>query len=749
MTSARERLGLLLLLALAGALLALRARAQWPLDVFARVPINDARVYWNWAGELAQGRLVGDTPYFSAPLHPWLLGLLRAAGGGLAALVALQIALSLATAALTWRIARRSLSARGALLAPLLYLALSDAAYFPLRALNCTLVALCVAWLWERLAALEEEVAPRRVLLAGLALGLGVLANPVLLFAIPVVAIWTWRITRRALAPALGLAGTAVLCVAPATLHNYLACHEFIPLSAQAGVTFVHGNAPGADGTYHPIAGVSIDRVQQNLDARELVREESGGSWSGTDRAWFRRGLAWWASDPLHALGLALRKAWWFVAGRNYGDIYVPALESEAGLDPWSWSAPLPAAWLMLPALLVLGFAWRDRRRVFPALLLLGVPFATVVVFWYSPRYRFPALPVLAVLGAQALAIVLAGRGRDLRGALCALAFLLSALSAEANRLAGFDGLERLRPAHEHALAAALGAEGRLEEALEHERRAAALGQLDAAVGAGDLLRRLGRMAEARVELEDALAAQPSSAYAHKSLAIALAQQGELPQARRHFERARELAPNDAEASAGLGNVLLQQGEARAALDAQRQALALNPRSATAHYSLGLAARALGDARTAREGFEAAARLDPALVPAWLALSELDEAEGDGPAALRVLRVGLAGNPREPRLQFALAWILAASSDARARDARAALELAEELVRAASAPDGELLDLQATALAAAGRFGEAVTLGERAAELLRAARAPAARLAELEQRMADWRGGRSWVRGAR
>ncbi len=53
---------------------------EWGADPLARVPLDDAGVYWDWAGAIAGGRLVGDEPFLSAPLYPYFLGLLRALG---------------------------------------------------------------------------------------------------------------------------------------------------------------------------------------------------------------------------------------------------------------------------------------------------------------------------------------------------------------------------------------------------------------------------------------------------------------------------------------------------------------------------------------------------------------------------------------------------------------------------------------------------------------------------------------------
>ena len=671
----RARNWLFVLLCAAGVLLALRAAAQWRLDPFLRSPINDARVYWNWSAEIAHGKLVGDTPFFSAPLFPYLLGGLRALCGDSPLVpLCLQIALQLSTAALLYRVARHWLNERGALLAPLLWLLLDEPAYGSLRVLNTALIGLLVAWLWERLLALQAEVRPARVIGTGAVLGLNVLANPVMLLALPCVALWLWRISRRALAPAAGLVLATLACVVPATLHNWLACREFIPVSAQAGITFAHGNALGADGTYHAVPGVSSDRMQQNFDARELVRAQSGGSWAATDRAFLRRGLSFWIAEPGSALLLGLRKAWWFVSGRNYGDIYLPALEAQSGLDPWSSTAPLPSAWLAGPALLALFFAWRERRRVFPELLLCALPFATVVVFWYSPRYRFPVLPLYAVLGAQGLAALIAQRARDTRGLCFALALVASASTAELNRWIGFDEIEGFRAAHEHSLATALAYEGRLEEALDHEQRAAALGHADAGVAAGDLLRRLQRMPESLLVLGEAAERQPASAYARKSFAIALAQSGELAHAAAEFEAALALAPSDAETLSGLGNVLLQLGQPRLALEKQRAALARNPRLVPARLAL-----------------------------AWIQCSSSESALLDPPAALAALE----DLERDHALPPALLLDLRAAALAAAGRFDAAIEAAqraEALLAAEADPPAQLAELRARlALYRAGR----------------------------------------------
>ena len=111
----------------------------------AASPINDAQTYWDWAERIAQGKLIQDTPFFSAPLYPYLLGLIRAAGGSLRLIYLLQILADLATACLLAYAARGRFGARVGLLAAALFLLLEEPASFSLRILTCSLQLLLLA----------------------------------------------------------------------------------------------------------------------------------------------------------------------------------------------------------------------------------------------------------------------------------------------------------------------------------------------------------------------------------------------------------------------------------------------------------------------------------------------------------------------------------------------------------------------------------------------------------------------------
>ena len=425
-------------------------------DPYGRTPINDALYYWQWSGRIADGAWVGTEPFFSAPLYPYLLALLRLAGLGIEGVAILQLVVHIATAGLLARVGRLLFDRRAGLLAAALWLGCTDAAAAHGRLLAGTLQTFLVALVLEGCVVFWQRRGRRGALRLGLSIGLAALAWPALLPAAVLLAGWALWLGARARGAALILSGAA-LGIAPATLHNYLAADAFIPISAHAGITFWHGNNPTANGVFAPyeVSSVKSKHAEDAL-ARTRIALGNGAGWGDVSGYFLRRGLAWWRAEPLRALRLGLLKAWLFLSARNYGDMYLPGLERRAGLWPALYLAPLPVAWLALPALVA---AWlllrRDPRRHAPVVLLLLLPFAICTVFWYSPRYRLPAVPAMCLVLGWALPTLWAQRGRPL---LLAGGLALALLSGFINRAVGVDASgELLTEVEARAAVLALG----------------------------------------------------------------------------------------------------------------------------------------------------------------------------------------------------------------------------------------------------------------------------------------------------
>ena len=461
-------------------------------------PAGDALEYWEWGGRIAEGELISDKPFMSAPLYPYFVGVVRSLGGGMLILFVVQLVLRSLTAWMLARISSRLFGHAGfGLATAILFLWLEEPAYYSMRILNSSLQLFTVALLLEmvvrhREASLDPdgETSTRLLWAIGASLGLATLANPALLIAIPFFAWWLGLRPPQLRGTGIAIA-TCLVVIAPATWHNYLASSkwpaggEFIPISAQAGVTFAHGNSAGAMGTYKPIEGVSQNRSKQNDDAYRLAK--SAGhygdkeGWNYTSSFFRKQGSDYLLNNVGAALVLELRKLRWFFCGRNYGDLYNITLEDE---DPdWPRQVPLPGGLLQLGWILPGAFVglWflirRDKRQAIPIATLLVAVLFVVMVFWYSPRYRLPAAPLAALLAPYGVFALAAAIGRHKSWQLMAVFAVLPGLLLEGwSSVSGFDSKDDSRPQYEYSAGLNF---------LHQEEFEAALPRLETALGLG------------------------------------------------------------------------------------------------------------------------------------------------------------------------------------------------------------------------------------------------------------------------
>ena len=596
----------------------------------AQTPISDAKLYWDWAGRIADGTLLGNTPFLSAPLYPYLLGLLRVAGGGLVTVYVTQMVLHLITAVVIGWIGRVRFGPTVGLLGAGLFLLLLEPAFDATRLLLSTLQLFLIVVLWVLLLHAQQRPGVLRCATTGLILGLNCLANPPMMILLVLIGLWILAASDRWL-KGLGYAGAMIIAalavISPATVHNALACGEFIPITAHAGITFRQGNTPEARGTYTAIPGISKKREQMHGDVIRVYQQAGGrsASWRGADRYFLGQGLDYWRSHPLAAFKLAARKLYFFLAARNYGDVYLPNAELASGLGRWLRLAPLPTSWLMGPALVALLVMLRRPVRHGPEWMLLAVPLFVTVVFWYSPRYRIPAVPVLAVASAWAIEAALRWRLRPWLATAVVSSLGASLLLVPINRAVGFDPLEphlaevkfrlglalglqgradesiaQLRgglqdqPDHgeaaqwEYNLANALLREGKLNEAVEHYTQAIALNPayLKAHVNLSHTLMRLGRNDEGIEHLHTALKIDPTFPQACYNLGIQLYRRGESAQARELFERGMQGDKDMARRHYYRGVMLTYEGQPDEAVAEYRAALEINPNHKDARRDL-------------------------------------------------------------------------------------------------------------------------------------------------------------------
>jgi len=665
---------------------------------FSLVPTSDALVYWEWSGRIARGEWLQDTPFLSAPLYPYFLGVLRMLGFGLAGIYAVQALLHLGTAGLIARIGRKRGDKLTGLVAAGLFLLLLEPAFTTGRLLNGSLQLFLIAALWERLLTLNVHRKKRHAMTFGCLLGLTCLASPPMLLALPLFVLLALRgagVSRAGLALLFSF-----LTIFPASAHNYIVSGEWITISAQSGITYHHGNQAESRGIYTPAEGVSADRLQQNADALAIAQTELGPSagWNDASQLYMTRGMKWQVANPGDALALFARKLWLFITARVYGDVYLPTLERTFGWSSHLWIAPVQLAWLLPFAFTVLLLRMRrDRWSHAPEAIYLGIPLLVVCFFWYSPRYRMPATPAIVMLAAYGVVHLLRNQGRIVLTAALG-AGLLTVYARPA-----LDDAERWKGTFYAATGEALLSLG----AKDHANR-----MFQLAAEEGD------QIADFRLAFEELKASGASpdeilraangqdSAYVQRTLATLAAQRGYEAEALRLFRRALTLDPNDFRSETGLGNVHLTAKRPAEALPHHERAVELHPEGPVQQYGLGLTLQALGRSDEAETAFRATLERED-IAPARAAL-------------------------------MALAWELVVHPQDERRDGERALAIASEF---GNAGDPGTLSTLAAALAETGDFTGAIEYCDKAIEILRSR---GASVSQLETRRSLYAAGKPW-----
>ena len=296
-------------------------------------------------------------------------------------------------------------------------------------------------------------------------------------------------------------------------------------------------------------------------------------------------------------------------------------------------------------------------------------------------------------------------------------------------------------------LGAALFADGRLNEAELHARRAMALNPNHAADYdlLGDIQVKQGRIAEAGESYRRVLQLDPGSAKAEYALGVLLLVQRQPDEAIAHLQSALRRAPESLPLLLGLAHVETLRGRFADACGHFRQAIALQPRNTAAHFGLALALEQLGrvdealasyttvteltpdDAAAhvkaglillgrnqpaeARRQFETALKNQPRFGPAYVALGLVADRAGHAEEAIANYQRALACNPNDASAHSAWADILA-----RNRRFDEAISHYREALRL-SPDDASFHARLGSALYMAGRRADAVKQWEEALRL--------------------------------
>jgi Tfp pilus assembly protein PilF len=155
--------------------------------------------------------------------------------------------------------------------------------------------------------------------------------------------------------------------------------------------------------------------------------------------------------------------------------------------------------------------------------------------------------------------------------------------------------------------------QGRLEEGLQHSRRAVELAP-DLAEAHNDFgvgLAHRGQISEAANEYRAAIALRPTYEEPLNNLGLETMRQGDIDGGIAFFRRALEINPDYADAHVNWGNALVRQRHIADAIPHYQAALTVRPNNADARFNWGVALAQQGRFAEAAGQFQAALALDP------------------------------------------------------------------------------------------------------------------------------------------
>lgn len=409
--SRAEKLGAGVIFALALTLRLLHLREIGLHDPFFELPTADARLYHEWAIEIAGGNWLGQGVFALAPLYAYFLGAVFAVfGSGVEVAMIANALLGALSCVLVVAVGRRLFDRRVALLASAMIAADSTSIFFGGMLATANLVIPLVLLLVLAAQRAYESPSAARWFGAGLVLGLCALAWQALLLFAPYLLVWPVfskesSASRRASWAALSLAGM-LLAILPVSLRNFAVADEWTLVNTGGGISLYAGNHPNAKGGYgmprrYPrvVADAPVEQrqlfaeVAQQLSGRELSPSEISGFWASETLDYISARPGQWLRHEVRKFGL-----FW-----NAADLWRE--RSPIAERAFSWVRRLPLISFAVAgplALLGMGILARDWRRLYLLYAVIEFHLIASLIFSVLARDRMSALPALYLFASAA-----------------------------------------------------------------------------------------------------------------------------------------------------------------------------------------------------------------------------------------------------------------------------------------------------------------------------------------------------------
>ena len=574
--------------------LALAVRAifvcEWHGLPYGLEPILDAQSYDDWAKNIAAGHLLRAKAFYQSPLFPYLLGgLYRLVGQDILITGLFNALLGAAACGFIAFSTLRLFGAPAALITGLLAASYQPMIFYTAPVMKEPLeLFLLSVFVVFALRALETKHI-RDFCLVGLFIGLSVLVRGNALFLLPAFWLLAWLRHRKQSLKGIGFSLLlCLLCIIPATVHNYVVSDDFVPLNYADGFNLFVGNSPIATGTDAYPADISTNPTQEEIQTTWIARARTASNLkpSGVSRFWRAQALDFVVSHPFGELLLLGRKFIAFWSNTEVFDDYnidfIRAnFPSILNFDmPWFGLISCCAAFAA-------AVLWRDKRSSGGVLTLAVFTLAylaSLMPFYITDRYRLPvAVFLLPLAGAALPCLVQRLRVRDWSGLglgflalTCGLVLAAQPVDTGALSPPAYNwGLITTLYADAHRDADAVGA---LHKALALSPQEAGFVPIDRGAEAEQ---NLGNSDEAERLTVLATQIAPKESGAWYYLALMKIHNGDLPGALKTLQKAIETGPSFTINYTTMAQIYLMQGNKAQAIEAMKQAAAIDPTDAS------------------------------------------------------------------------------------------------------------------------------------------------------------------------
>jgi len=380
--------------------------------------LYDARYYDLLARRIVAGEGLSDEVYFMAPAYPYFLAGIYRVFGGLSPetahedsdyggeIVAAAYVQCVLGAVICLAIFMLALRAGGTLAGVLA--GFGAACYGVFIAQDGLLMATQFITLVNVVALLVFQQAARSRrsawwILAGVLLGACIWAHGTALLLLPFLAAWIafavpstgWR---QRIGRVTAMLVPALLCVAAATIRNYVVGHDLVLLTSNSGMNFFIGNNPDATGSFRPLPAdlAALPGAVQAWHLTGQTRKPSDPPPSEVSRRLMQRGLEFVRTQPARWAGLLWLKfrLFWNAVEVGVGDQYYfyRQFSRVLRLPLLSFGTVAP---LGLLGVICTARRWRELSLFY---IWLGVQAAAYTLFFVTSRYRLVAVACLLVL---------------------------------------------------------------------------------------------------------------------------------------------------------------------------------------------------------------------------------------------------------------------------------------------------------------------------------------------------------------